>query len=321
MGKIEGAGIAAYRDNDTGMMFKAPRLSHSLSSTYNQSGKRYPQLFTENTKLGMTAELSFSAKTGEFYDIDLYFMKGPKMGTVQAKEIRNDRQTTELQPVTFDGYSAAKILDKMTLKNIRLDEGKNALVFEVTGKAATAQGSDICFVSMSLEPTARRFITEWNLIGPFDAPDMSYLHTSYPPEKEIDLSQSYDGKEGTTVRWEITRAEPSGFMRLENRITPSERGVVYGLVYVHSPDEQETLMLLGSDDGVRVWINDQLVHTNPAYRGAYPDQDRVPVSLKKGWNTLLIKVLQGGGGWGYYVRFVDPESRIRWSTEEHRQWQ
>ena len=74
-------------------------------------------------------------------------------------------------------------------------------------------------------------------------------------------------------------------------------------------------MLVGSDDGVRIWLNQELIHTNPAYRGAYPDQDRVPVTLKKGLNTLLIKVLQGGGGWGYYVRFADPEGQLLWRTE------
>ena len=75
-------------------------------------------------------------------------------------------------------------------------------------------------------------------------------------------------------------------------------------------------MLIGSDDGVRIWLNDKLIHTNPAYRGAYPDQDKIPVQLKEGWNKLMIKVLQGHGGWGYYVRFVDPEQILQWSTEK-----
>ena len=62
-------------------------------------------------------------------------------------------------------------------------------------------------------------------------------------------------------------------------------------------------------------MNGKLVHSNPAYRGAYPDQDKIPVDLKRGWNKLLVKVLQGGGGWGFYVRFVDPEGELRWITE------
>ena len=79
------------------------------------------------------------------------------------------------------------------------------------------------------------------------------------------------------------------------------------------------MMLVGSDDGVRVWINDALVHSNPAYRGAYPDQDRIKVSLRKGWNKVMIKVLQGAGGWGYYVRFADPDGKFGWTTEKKYQ--
>ncbi len=313
--RIEETGVLGYRDINSGMAFRAPGLSLSFSSFYDQAGDRYPLLTTENAGLETTAELSFLAETGELYDIDLYFMKGPDMGQVKATEIRSDRGATKLQAGTFDGYSSERKIDKLTLHNIRLDEGTNTLVLRVTGKASKARGSDLSLVSMGLSPSDRRFITEWNLIGPFDAPDMSYLQTAYPPEEEIDMSRAYEGKGGNRVGWKKMKAEPSGFMRLENRITPSERGIVYGLVYVYSSDKRKSLMLVGSDDGVRVWLNDTQVHTNPAYRGAYPDQDRISVTLNEGWNKLLIKVLQGGGGWGYYVRFVDPEGQIRWSTE------
>ncbi len=95
----------------------------------------------------------------------------------------------------------------------------------------------------------------------------------------------------------------------------AEQVVVYGLAYVQSPDDRWTHLLLGSDDGVRLWVNDELVHSNPAYRGAYPDQDRVYVRLKKGWNKVLIKILQGAGGWGFYFRAADPKGELRWALK------
>ena len=107
-----------------------------------------------------------------------------------------------------------------------------------------------------------------------------------------------------------------GPVRLENKIVPSAWGIIYGFVTIKSPATIQTYMLIGSDDGVRIWLNDRLVHTNPAYRGCYPDQDRIPVTLKKGENKLLIKVLQGGGGWGFYVRFIDPDGKLRFSLEQ-----
>jgi len=98
-------------------------------------------------------------------------------------------------------------------------------------------------------------------------------------------------------------------------IQPNEQAVAYGLTYLYSPEPRQVTLLVGSDDGVKLWVNDTLVQTNPAYRGAYPDQDRVNVNLKAGWNKVLIKVLQGSGGWGFYLRIPDPKGEYRWSTK------
>jgi hypothetical protein len=312
---IEKKALPTFEDKTSGMTVRAQSLSLSLSSYYNQTGTRYPVLTTENSGTGTTVEIVFPVNTGERHNIDIYFMQGPNMGKIAAKNIRSGFQSIELETKLFDGYSPSKEIARLTLENIRLDPGENTLVLEVIGKAPQASGSEMAFVSLNFEPSNRRFITDWNLIGPFDAPDMSYLKMAYPPEREIDFSKTYPGKGNSPLQWRKIKAEPSGFMRLENRITPSERGIVYGIIYVFSPENKDILMLVGSDDGVRLWLNRELIHTNPAYRGAYPDQDRVQATLKKGWNTLLIKVLQGGGGWGYYVRFVDPDGRLLWKTE------
>ena len=313
--KSEGEKRQVYEDKISGMKVQAQNLSPALSSYYNQTGARYPVLATENATTGTNAEISFPVDIGERYDIDLFFFSGPDRGKITVKQIRSGSNTTKLETNVFDGYSSSSKIARLTLKNVRLYPGENHLKLEVIGKSPQASGSELSFVNMSIVPSDRRFIIDWNLIGPFDAPNMSFLQAAYPPEKEIEMSQTYRGKGNVPLRWKKIQAEPSGFMRLENRIAPSERGLVYGLAYVFSPDRRNALMLVGSDDGVRVWLNEELIHTNPAYRGAYPDQDRIPVSLKKGWNTLLIKVLQGGGGWGYYVRFVDPEGQLLWKTE------
>jgi hypothetical protein len=104
-------------------------------------------------------------------------------------------------------------------------------------------------------------------------------------------------------------------MNLNDLFQPNEQVLIYGLAYVHSPDDRTTHILLGSDDGVRVWLNDTLVHSNPAYRGHYPDQDKIKMPLRKGWNKVLIKVLQGAGGWGFSMRFADPDGVLRYASE------
>lgn len=69
------------------------------------------------------------------------------------------------------------------------------------------------------------------------------------------------------------------------------------------------MLLLGSDDGVEVWLNGASVHRLNRARGLTLDEDRIPIRLKEGWNRLLIKVYQGKGGWGLGARLADQAGR------------
>ncbi len=58
---------------------------------------------------------------------------------------------------------------------------------------------------------------------------------------------------------------------------------------------------VGSDDGVKVWLDGRVVHTNNAWRGVECGEDKVPVRLAAGRHDLLLKVVNGEGGWGACV--------------------
>jgi hypothetical protein len=75
-----------------------------------------------------------------------------------------------------------------------------------------------------------------------------------------------------------------------------------------------TELLIGSDDGVKVWLNGELVHNNHAHRGLTLDQDRVRVKLRKGINWLLVKVENGGGDWALAVRVRDADGVLKLSV-------
>ena len=81
--------------------------------------------------------------------------------------------------------------------------------------------------------------------------------------------------------------------------------VVYGSVTLESSRKQETTMLVGSDDEVKVWLNGEVVHYNPVLRGAGDYQDAFPVTLKKGTNVLLVAVSnRGHGGFSGFFGFA-----------------
>ena len=54
---------------------------------------------------------------------------------------------------------------------------------------------------------------------------------------------------------------------------------------------------LGSDDGLKVFLNGEVVHANNAMRGLSRGSDVCTVTLKQGVNILMLKITQGGGDW------------------------
>ena len=294
---------ASFVDAAAGLRMTAPRLATSLSSYYNAAGARYPVLRTDGAEPGTKVEFRFPVEVRDLYDIEIHFLKGPAAGNFRVSGGR------------IEGYAGETALGSIVLGKKLLEPGPNTLVFEAEAKDARSAGSDLFFVGYGLKPAARRFMGEWSLAGPFDAADMDDLPTVYPPETEAVPARSYKGKGGASVGWRTVRADAAGYVRLDDRIKPNEQAIVYAAAYVFSPDERAATLLLGSDDGVRVWINGELVHTNPSYRAAEPDLDRVSVRLNKGWNKVLLKILQGAGGWGYYVRFADPAGDLRYALK------
>jgi DNA-binding beta-propeller fold protein YncE len=81
--------------------------------------------------------------------------------------------------------------------------------------------------------------------------------------------------------------------------------VAYGYIALDAPREQNTVMYVGSDDAVKVWLNGVLVHNNPVDRGASDYQERFPVTLKQGKNTLFVAVYELWGGWSGFFGFKD----------------
>ena len=157
----------------------------------------------------------------------------------------------------------------------------------------------------------RNFITEWLVVGPFDNVDDEGFDRAYPPEEALDFAAEYEVKDGT-AKWEKVSADANGYVNFDGHFKPNDWVLAYACAVVVSPDERDTDLLVGSDDGVKAWLNGTLVLNTHAHRGWRADQDRKRIHLNKGANTLLIKVDEGGGAWGLSARIVDTEETLKY---------
>jgi hypothetical protein len=152
----------------------------------------------------------------------------------------------------------------------------------------------------------------WHIVGPFDNPNMEGFDTEYPPEKEkrFDFKRSYTGV-GGKIAWQILPVKgcPDGeFVNLDACFSPNDAVCAYAAATIISDEERPVRFLTGSDDTITVWLNGKKVLANNVLRAAVPAQDQTDVTLAKGDNRVLVKICEGGGGWGFYFRIVDPET-------------
>lgn len=147
--------------------------------------------------------------------------------------------------------------------------------------------------------------SNWLVIGPFDNPDDTGLAIPYPPETEIDFSKSYQGKVDDVSWQEPSDGRGDGRLCFEHMLAPNENSIAYAFIQVSCPEHRSVQLRIGSDDGVKVWLNGEVVWTKHATRSLWVDNDIVPVELREGENHLLFKVDQGDGGWGLVLRITD----------------
>lgn len=145
-------------------------------------------------------------------------------------------------------------------------------------------------------------ISHWQVLGAFpNKPGNDSLENGLSNEAALAIGgDPVEGRE-----WRLWNAHPLNFLEADLHLGALANSFVYAGCYVISREEQDALLWLGSDDGVATWVNGQKAHWNDTSRMETLDNDRVPIRLKRGWNSLLFKVSQGGGGWGLSAR-IEP---------------
>lgn len=159
----------------------------------------------------------------------------------------------------------------------------------------------------SFSPNAEGFLQQWLAIGP--------IAEIESPE---DCLPSFDEREGGDAGLAPTLGQPDGELAWNPFLTDNDRLSFNGtfgfepaprVVYVHtqviSDRARDLTLSVGADDGVRAWLEGQVVLEVASCQGTVRDQFQAPVSLIEGVNRLTIKVRDNGGGWGLFVRFLD----------------
>ena len=155
------------------------------------------------------------------------------------------------------------------------------------------------------------FITEWLILGPFSEPEGHPLDHPFVDEASL---QPREGQAGGGRTWRrVSSALPQiDLAELFDEMPPTDR-VAYAGVYVHSARDRSVLLdepdmialLTGADGGTKPMLNGEPLGRFDFVRELVLDSDRVDgLPLRKGWNTLILKLHNPSGPWQFAARLV-----------------
>jgi serine phosphatase RsbU (regulator of sigma subunit) len=156
------------------------------------------------------------------------------------------------------------------------------------------------------------FIKEWLVLGPFfpDDLDKDFLadaggETNCNPKE----GDSFVTARGDTLRWKRCQTKKN-IVDLRDVFGDYKNATAYAFCTLKSNVAGQHKILLGSEDGVAVWINGKRIHYNPSPRYLFLDHDSFGVDLKKGSNRCLIKISNGTGKWRFAMRAFHENKQI-----------
>jgi hypothetical protein len=156
------------------------------------------------------------------------------------------------------------------------------------------------------ERNSAPFITKWLVLGPFDDAKHEFLKKEQVPN-EGKMNPKVGDKMLGKVWTSYESVEKTGFVDFEKSCAVMNLGGAFAYTTVNATQSGKAWVWFGSDDGAKLWINGKLVVDRDYHRPANPDDFIVPVELKAGKNTILVKCDQDSAQWGVYLRFTDQQ--------------
>lgn len=166
-----------------------------------------------------------------------------------------------------------------------------------------------------------RTVKEWMLAGPFsigeidtgklpDAPKAANpkLYQLFGPEAGYQEGREYEGG----VKWMPAESVGRGLLNFNALMGTVDQAVGYALCGIASPMAQSTHVLVYGDNFVQVYLNGTLVDHGESF-GAPGGFTFAPLSLREGWNTLVVKLVNNRADWFLRVLVADPMGNLRFA--------
>jgi len=151
---------------------------------------------------------------------------------------------------------------------------------------------------------AKGYLARWEVAGPYIQRGKKYIDKKHNELFDIPFGPELPGVD---VPWRPATIVPyEQHPASANISSPLFQSVSYLRTEIISDMQKQVRLEVYTDDGVKAWLNDKLIHENNIGRGIPEQPDAVNVSLKQGVNHLVLKVTEHVMGSRAIVRLVEP---------------
>jgi hypothetical protein len=165
-------------------------------------------------------------------------------------------------------------------------------------------------------PDADGFIRNWLILAPIaieGESGASGIDTAF-----LDGEATIKPKAGDTatigskpLTWKAHQASDFFIDFLQAFPQRGEYVAAYAVAYPHADDDMKVTLALSTNDQGKAWVNGKEVFKFVDTRVLEKDTDRVDVSLVKGQNVLVLKVVNEVNNWQGCARFMKDGAPVR----------
>jgi len=170
--------------------------------------------------------------------------------------------------------------------------------------------------AQAMKPDAEGFIRDWLMLAPFsiaeatgaDEIDKKQVENEPALKPKAGDKQKISGREET---WKAIKSKESTVDLNATIGTPNEDVVGYLVTYVVADKEMpDVTLLIGSNDEAKVYLNGKEVIKFDQTRTVEKDSDKAEkLTLNKGTNTIVFKIINEKNDWGGCLRFKDKDGK------------
>jgi len=237
----------------------------------------------------------------------------PKLASSMVPKLINDPEPSlrreAVARLLNQASTALSDSESKKLYTRALTEARDAEQIKVASNALKEMGQEINLVELM------GFLTEWELIGPFDNTERAGFGKTYEPETTN--KESYPGKNGQ-VQWSpFSTSDSFGMLDINQKFGEIKEVLAYGKTDFYSDKDRKAQFRLGSKNAWKIWVNGKLLFARDEYHrgGTRVDQFILDGALRKGKNQIMVKVCQNEQTqhwtkqWEFCLRVTDPSGR------------